>query len=260
MAYYSLVLAVASVLLGVIVGSFLNALLFRFGTGRSIIVGRSCCIHCGHTLSVQDLVPVVSYALLRGRCRYCSSRIPPQYPLVELVAAALSFSIYFEISTPYQFAYWFVVWMTLFFIVLYDLRHTIIPWSFSLFLMALSFLYVLLHLSLPLVIAGPLLAIPLWFLSLISSGRWMGWGDGVLELSVGWLLGLSKGLTALMLSFWVGAVVGLALLFISTRWKGTGPQLTMRSEIPFAPFLILGAAVVYFLHVNFFSSFSSFFF
>ncbi len=75
----------------------------------------------------------------------------------------------------------------------------------------------------------------------------MGWGDGPLELSLGWLLGLSLGATALMLSFWIGA--GLGILLIAFK-KG----LTMRSELPFAPFLIAGALAVHFFHVDFFSS------
>lgn len=73
----------------------------------------------------------------------------------------------------------------------------------------------------------------------------MGWGDAPLELSLGLLLGLSLGATALMLSFWIGAVVGIVLIVFK---KG----LTMKSELPFAPFLVLGALIAHFLHVDFF--------
>jgi prepilin signal peptidase PulO-like enzyme (type II secretory pathway) len=97
------------------------------------------------------------------------------------------------------------------------------------------------------VAAGPILASPLVLLSLVSKGRWMGWGDGPLELSLGFLLGLSAGGTALMLAFWIGAAVGILLMVFK---KG----LTMKSELPFAPFLVAGALVVHFFHVDFFST------
>ena len=103
--------------------------------------------------------------------------------------------------------------------------------------------------------AGPLLAAPLLFTSLISGGTWMGWGDGALELSLGWFLGLSAGLSALMLSFWIGAVVGILLLLVS-RLGFFG--YTIKSEMPFAPFLVLGAALSHFFHVDFFSMVSLF--
>lgn len=100
--------------------------------------------------------------------------------------------------------------------------------------------------------AGPLLALPLFLLSLVSGGRWMGWGDSALELSLGWYAGFSMGLTALMFGFWGGAIVGVALLSLKYTWRSTHSRFTMNSEIPFAPFLILGAAVVHFFHVDLF--------
>jgi prepilin signal peptidase PulO-like enzyme (type II secretory pathway) len=75
----------------------------------------------------------------------------------------------------------------------------------------------------------------------------MGWADSLFELSLGWFVGLTAGLTALMLSIWIGAVVGIAILLVAKR-------VTMKTEIPFAPFLALGAAIVFFLHVDFFAT------
>ncbi|MEK7613169.1 MAG: prepilin peptidase [Patescibacteria group bacterium] len=233
--------------LGAIIGSFLNALSFRFNTGRSM-GGRSRCMHCRHELAAADLVPIFSYLFLRGKCRYCHARISSQYPLVEGTALVLAVFTYISHPDPASFAFWFVVWMILLFSVIYDIRHTIIPWSCSLSLIALAFLYVLSHEpSFFDFLAGPLLALPLFTISLLSWGRWMGWADGVLELSLGWLLGLAVGFTALVLAFWSGAIVGTLLLLVKKRY-------TMKSEIPFAPFLILGAAVAHFFHVDFFSA------
>jgi len=229
--------------LGLILGSFLNALLFRFNTGKSVLRGRSACMHCNTELRALDLVPVLSYVFLGGRCRYCKTRISWQYPLVETAAALLAVLIYIQNPDPLWFGYWLLVWLILLFVVVYDLRHKIIPWSASLSLMALAFVYALLLGTW----WGIALGIPLLALSLISNGQWMGWGDGFLELSLGGLLGLTLGFTALMLAFWAGALVGIALLCL----RG---GVTMKTEVPFAPFLILGAAVAYFLHVDLFQT------
>lgn len=255
----------AAALLGAIGGSFLNALSFRLGTGLSVMHGRSQCMRCGHTLGVLDLVPVFSWALLRGRCRYCGSRISWQYPLVELAAAALGAAAAYLYPEPALFAFWFVVSMTLLFVVVYDLRHMIIPWSCSIVLALLAVGYLAMTHAGPWAwAAGPLLAAPLLLLSLVSGGRWMGWGDGSLELSLGWLLGLSMGLSALMLAFWMGASVGIALMLLSSWGPISSKTLsrggyTMRSELPFAPFLIFGAWLALFLHVDFFATIGTLF-
>ena len=236
---------VFAAVLGLITGSFLNALSFRLNTGRGM-GGRSRCMHCGHTLLARDLVPVLSFAATRGHCRYCRSRISLQYPTVELAAAALAVFIFLKHPEPLLFAFWFVVWMTLLFVVLYDLRHKIIPWQASLFLGALGLGYAIFNFQFSIfnLVAGPVLASPLLFISLVSRGRSMGWGDGGLMLGLGWLLGLSAGFTALMVAFWSGAIVGIILMLLR---RG----VTMKSELPFAPFLVLGAAAAHFFYADF---------
>lgn len=270
------ILLIGSMLLGLIVGSFLNALSFRFNTGQKFwskrgMGGRSRCMHCGHELSPLDLVPVLSFIFLRGTCRYCGARISWQYPLVELAAALLSALIFLRVAALPGFVVWFAfnfaVWMTLLFIVIYDIRHTIIPWSCSglLALLAFASLFIspqTLQAGVPgfwLLAAGPLLALPLFLLSLVSKGTWMGWGDSALELGLGWLVaasaGIWAGVTALMLAFWIGAIAGVLLILLSRLLPPSGIfGYTIRSEIPFAPFLVLGALLAYFFHVDFFSA------
>ncbi len=233
--------------LGAIFGSFINALVFRFNTGRGMR-GRSRCMHCNHTLGALDLVPILSFFFLRGRCRFCRAKLTIQYPVVEAAASLLALGAYLNNPEPLVFMFWFVVWMTLLFAVVYDIRHTVIPWSVSGLLALLALGWLIASSPTPLdILAGPLLALPLFLFSLVSGGRWMGWGDSALELSIGWLLGLAAGLTALMLAFWSGAAVGIALILIKRGYK-------MNSELPFAPFLVLGALVVYFFHVDFFTT------
>lgn len=147
----AIILAIAAATLGAIIGSFLNALSFRFNTGRGVVwarstslrASRSRCMHCGHALSPLDLVPIFSFLFLRGRCRYCEARISLQYPLVEGVAAILGFIVYLTHPEPLAFVFWLLVWMTLLFVVVYDLRHQIIPWSCSIFLIVLALVYLL---------------------------------------------------------------------------------------------------------------------
>jgi len=178
-----------------------------------------------------------------------------QYPLVELAAALLSLCAYLMFPTSLAYAYWFVVWMVLLFVAVYDIRHQIIPWSCSglLAFLALVGMYTgMIPLEWGSLIAGPVLALPLFLFFALSRGRWMGLGDSALELSLGWLLGLTLGLTAFVFAFWIGAVVGIAV--VSMR-RG----VTMRSEVPFAPFLILGALVAFVTHVDLFTTLPLFF-
>ncbi len=257
---YDPFLAICAAGLGAILGSFLNALSFRFNTGQGM-GGRSHCMRCGHTLAAIDLVPIFSWLFLFGRCRYCKTRISAQYPLVEVLAAGLSVGVYVLHPTPLAYAVSLLVWLTILFIVVYDMRHTVIPWSCSgtLVLLSLATIALAWPPSFAALYAGPLLALPLFLLSLVSMGRWMGWGDSAFEISLGWLLGLSAGFTALLVAVWSGALVGILLmLFSSIPWKSGGKRFTMKNEIPFAPFLAFGAFLVYFFHVNFFSSLSLF--
>ncbi|MEX1120218.1 MAG: hypothetical protein WEB94_00470, partial [Candidatus Paceibacterota bacterium] len=104
-------------------------------------------------------------------------------------------------------------------------------------------------------IAGPILALPIWFLWIISRGTWIGLGDAKLFLGVGWFLGLSGGVSAFALSFWVGAVVSGLLIFLSMvlrtrKLNLLAKDLTIKTEIPFAPFIILSFFIVYFFEFN----------
>ncbi len=262
------ILAVGACVLGAIFGSFLNALLFRFNTGRGM-GGRSRCMRCNHTLGSLDLVPIFSWITLRGRCRYCGTKISVQYPLVEAVAAVLSVKIFFlTYPSVILYSFWLIVWLTILFIVVYDLRHMVIPWASSILLFILAVAHVALGpLTLVNLVAGPLMALPFFLISLLSKGRWMGWGDCGLELSLGALMGLTGGITALLLGIWSGAIVGVVLIVVGRILRRFTPRgtflksafgLTIQSEIPFAPFLALGALVVFFFHVDFFSTFSLF--
>lgn len=256
--------------LGTIVGSFLNVVILRYNTGASLFSGRSFCVSCGKKLSWHELIPLVSFFMLRGRCSECRSRISWQYPLVELATGLLfgvtsyqvrvvGFESYYLLSTTYYFA----IWSLLVVIFVYDLRHKIIPdvLSYSFATLALAHLVFTLgpdrvfaapHLSH--LLAGPLLAAPFAALWLFSRGRWMGLGDAKLALGIGWFLGLSSGGSAIMFATWLGALTGV-LLIAGEKLRlnaAATPKVGMQMEIPFAPFLVAGTILAFFTGWNIF--------
>lgn len=264
----SLLVALWVFMSGLIVGSFINALSFRWGTGRKIALTRSACMRCGHVLRANDLIPLVSYFYLKGKCRYCSSKISVQYPLVESVGGMLALGVYITNGLTLLGGFWFLVWMILLFVAVYDVRHTVIPWACSLLICVLGLILALCVYiqsgSIEGLVTGPLLATPLLLLHFLSKGKWMGLGDGVLELGLAWLVGSAlsfmSAFTALLYAFWGGAFIGIASVLVSHilsssyLWHKVRTPITIKSEIPFAPFLIGGVAVIYFFNVDIFSS------
>lgn len=243
---------------GTIVGSFLNVVIFRLNTGRSVVTGRSKCATCSRTLHWHDLIPVWSYIALRGRCRTCKRPISPQYPVIELLTAILFLGAYLYVIQANGFG--LAAFVELFFamlfislsivIVAYDIRHKIIPdvpirialVASMLLIFAKYFLGIEYSLGRAL-LAGPLVALPFFLLWYLSKGRWMGFGDVKIALVLGWIFGLLGGFSAIIISFWIGGLFGLFLLALSSRHH-------MKSQVPFAPFLIVGALAVYFFDIS----------
>lgn len=249
-------LGLVALLLGLSVGSFINAWSFRLGTGRSILEPSSC-MSCRRRLSWFELVPLLSFFLLRGKCRTCTTRLSPQYPLVELATGFLFVFIFLKfpvsdfpsLSTNYQLLTAnFVFWSTLLAIAVYDRRTTIIPDSAALLAGIIGFFAPLVmddtFLSWGHLFAGPILAAPLAAFWLFSRGRWMGLGDAKLMLGIGWFLGLSIGFTGLLFAFWLGAAAGVALIAVGKM--SAAPRYSFKSELPFGPFLALGAFLAWF--------------
>ncbi len=221
---------------------------------------------CAKTLSWYELVPVFSFLAQRGKCSGCRAKISAQYPAVELLAGLLFMFIFLKFQNLFywngllfgmSFAFYSSLFALLLIIAVYDLRHKIIPDTLSLIFGILAFAglffykdgFFFLHLpGLYDLLAGPVLALPFVLLWAVSSGRWMGLGDGKLALGLGWMLGITSGFSAIVLAFWVGAGIGLLLLFFSKKHG-------IKSEIPFAPFMVLGAVLVFLFSVNFFPVF-----
>lgn len=263
----SYLIGVAIFLFGLIIGSFLNVVILRYRTGRTIL-GRSACFSCGTILTWQDLIPVLSFLSIRGKCRRCGSKISRQYPAVELLTGFVFLLIFWQVGYSFSaesllsLLYLLIIWALLILILVYDLRHKIIPNSFVYTFAILAFLNFLTVTPLNQIwrspnvwdlLAGPILFLPFFLIWFFSRGRMMGLGDGKLALGIGWLLGLAKGGTAIILGFWIGAVISIFLLILSKLGLSLGGKpLTIKSEVPFAPFLILGILIVFLTEFNLF--------
>lgn len=256
---------------GTVIGSFLNVVILRYNTGESIVSGKSACFSCAESLSWHEMFPVLSFFALRGKCGNCKSKISWQYPLVEFFTGLLFLSIYLKFNgfyflnsnSPHLFSlgnlvsrhfyfYYFAIFSLLVVITVYDLRHKIIPdlLVFSFAFISLAWLIaseITSHVGLANwdLAAGPILALPFFLMWFFSGGRWIGLGDAKLALGMGWFLGLISGISAVILGFWIGAAVSLALLLLQ-KLNLMSKSLTIKSEIPFAPFLILGLLAVFF--------------
>lgn len=260
---YILIFFLFFFLLGVIIGSFLNVIIYRFNTGKTIIKGHSMCMTCGRKLRWYELVPLFSYLIQLGKCRRCKSSVSVQYPVVEFLTGLMFLFIAFHflpiiLFSPYLYLLkiimFFVIFSILIVISVYDFRHKIIPdkmvYLFALFSLLSIFVNqapfgsILVWPSLLNIISGPVLALPFALIWWFSNGRLMGLGDSKLILGIGWMLGLSQGLASIIISFWIGAVLSLIFMAFSNK------KVNMQTQIPFAPFLILGAIIVFLFNID----------
>ena len=266
--------------LGLIIGSFLNVVIFRLENGEKMVNDRSKCLHCKHFLIWSDLIPVLSFIFLKRKCRYCGKNISWQYPLVELGTGVLfililnsQFPIFNEFSISnffaqdgtilgWQFltlAFWFYIISVLIVIFVYDLKHYIIPdkviypaiivtLGFNLLndiiinnnsqFSILNFQSIFNSQFTNLLFAAILSSAFFYAIIVITRGKGMGGGDVKLGFLMGLILGWPLVLLSLFLSFIIGSVVGIFLIFFGNK--------KMKSVIPFGPFLVLGTFIALF--------------
>lgn len=239
-------------LLGLFFGSFLNVLIDRIPQDESVIGGRSHCDKCRKTLKWYDLIPVLSFIILRGKCRYCYSSISLYYPIVEVITGMffvltyfylLKFSdlrfINYDLRSYLTLFYYLMIISSLTAVFFADLKYGIIPDKIIFPAIFVSLLYFLLNTEyfIPNVISG--LGAFLFFLALhlITRGRGMGLGDVKLVFLLGLFLGFPKIVSALYLSFILGALAGLILVLLKKK------RLFKGETIPFGPFLVLGSVI-----------------
>lgn len=238
-------------LVGLAFGSFVNALVWRLRHKRDFVSERSECTHCHHVLAWNDLIPVVSWLMLRGKCRYCHKKIDDS-PIVEVVTAVLFVLSYvvwpfgFDQAAVVLFLLWLTALIGLMTLALYDLKWYLLPDVIVFPLIALGvvigmtrFVFVeqgSLVYAVTEIITGVLVISGLYFaLHEISSGKWVGFGDVKLGIFIGAILGWKYAILALFMANLVGLLVVLPLLAMK--------KITTKAKIPFGPFLIVGCVV-----------------
>jgi len=256
-------------LLGAVVGSFLNVVVLRHIKREGYIGGRSKCFSCQKILSWFELVPIFSFLIQKGKCRTCRTSLSVQYPLVELGTGLLFLATYFHFKDCFETTALFVIalilhliaWSLLVVITVYDYHTKLIPNVFSYTFALIAFLGMFFEdglLTVPTVLqvlAGPVLFLPFYLLWKVSDGRWLGLGDGKLAFGMGWFLGMTQGLSAIMMAFWIGASISLSYIaFQKIVKRGEKNKLTLKSEIPFGPYLVIGTALAYFFEINLYAT------
>lgn len=240
-----LLLNVYIFMLGLCVGSFLNVCIFRIPAGRSIVRPASACPGCATPIRWYDNLPVISYILLRGRCRHCHSVISIRYPLVELLTAFSTLAVWLHFGWSTQTPVYFLLVAALLAITFIDLDHRIIPDCISLpgipIGFALSFL--LPQMSwvdslLGILIGGGSLYAVAWVYHFLTGKEGMGGGDIKLLAMIGAFIGWQGVLFTIMASSLVGTLAGVAVMIR----MGQG----MKMAVPFGPFLAIGAILYLF--------------
>jgi leader peptidase (prepilin peptidase)/N-methyltransferase len=231
---------IAVVVFGLMVGSFLNVVVARLPSGRSIWGPRSACPSCDAVIAWHDNIPVLSFLALRARCRACAAPIAWRYPIVELTTAALFLALYLRFGLGPEFVWGVVLLASLVAITGIDVDHQIIPDV----------------ITLPGIVAGALanLAVPgrsivdsllgiglgggIFLAIILVSGGGMGGGDMKLGAMLGAFLGWRLTLIALFVAVVVGGIVAVAVLAAGRKGR--------KDPIPFGPFLAAGGTVALF--------------
>lgn len=229
---------VFTALFGLITGSFLNCMAWRIAHGESVMKGRSHCASCGHTLGAFDLVPVLSYIMLKGRCRYCREKVSPRYIAAEIISMLMFLGIVLRYDVTLESLKYIIFSSLLFAVALVDIEIKEIP---DRFLIAAIVLFLV---TLPFSPAGAidalinglkggfLIALPLLGFVLLADKvtrkETMGGGDIKLFFTVGLFLGLPLNLMNLILSCFLGVIFGI-LGHVGNKNKNDSP------EIPFGP-------------------------
>lgn len=246
-------------ILGLAVGSFLNVVVYRLRVAEDLVMDRSHCPHCKTMIPWYDNIPVISFILLKFRCRSCKEKISWQYPLVEISTAvlfALVGNYFFKIDQSFSWiaaGYYCAIISALIVILAYDFLYMEVP---SIVLWPAIFAAVVFNLladggkeiaagmqvfdfATYSGMLGAAVGFSFFFLIVAASKeKWMGMGDAYLVIFLGLIVGWPNILLSLFAAFFLGAVAGIILILCKKKKMG--------SQLPFAPFLVLGTILTIF--------------
>jgi len=229
-------------ILGLIVGSFSNVCINRIPKNESIIYPASHCPKCRSNISPKDNIPILSYILLKGRCRNCKSKISIQYPIVELITGLIYLIIYLTYGLSVQTLIYIILSSALIIIAFIDLNEQIVPDVISLpgivigFIISFFVLYIsFINSALGVLVGGGIILIIGMAGSVIFKKEAMGGGDVKLAAMIGAFLGWRYIIISLFLGFFLGALAGIILILSKAKSK--------EDVVPFGPFIVLGSFI-----------------
>lgn len=232
-----------SFVFGTIVGSFLNVCIHRLPQGQSIIIPSSHCPHCKTPIPFYDNIPLVSFILLRGKCRACHAPISLRYPLVELLMGLFSIILLLRYGISPLYLVYLAFFASLTLVSFIDLSHRIIPDIISLPGILIGLVISLLHPQISIkasligvLVGGGSLYVVASMYHVVTKREGMGGGDVKLLAMIGAFIGWKGVLFTILCSSFIGSVVGVTLMFISQ-------QADSKYAVPFGPFLSLGAII-----------------
>ncbi len=241
---YSLMLLLIFIF-GLCIGSFLNVCIYRIPESKSIVSPGSMCPGCGNPIKFYDNIPVLSYMVLRAKCRNCNAHISLRYPLVEILTGFFALSVFIKFGANIEAPVYFIFIATLLVIAFIDIDHRIIPDLISLpgivifFIASLTISTISIKDSLIGIVAGGgilfLIAECYWR---ITGKEGMGGGDVKLLAMIGALIGWQGVLFTIFASSLIGTIIGTIVMLIQGK--------NLKLAIPFGPFLSIGAVVYVF--------------
>ncbi len=225
---------------GLVVGSFLGAYTFRYPRGISVLRGRSVCPKCKKNLVWYDNIPVLSFILLKGRCRECGKKISLRYPLIELATALGFVGIWFLFLEPVFLIFLILIFSLLMAVFVIDLEQKIVPDELVFTGFGLTVFYLLLvspSILFTNLAAGFGAALFLLLVHLVTRGRGMGLGDVKFAVFAGTFLGWPMVPIWLFTAFLTGAIVGTILVLAK--------KVSFGKQIAFGPFLVMSLIIVF---------------
>lgn len=221
---------------GLVIGSFLNVVIFRFETKESIAHGRSHCMKCGKQIKWYDNIPVLSYLILGGRCRYCKEKISIIYPVVELLNAILCTLVFIKFGFAFKTIIYMIMVSSLIALSFIDERTFLIHNSNLLLLFLLGIINMVYEIFnggnyLELILGGVICGLYLLLFFGLTKGRGLGFGDVLLMSSLGLILGLKNASIGFILGCILAIVIHLIRMKVSNK----------TSKLSFGPYISMGA-------------------
>lgn len=238
---------VVSFLLGISIGSFINVVIYRLAKKKSPFKGRSFCPNCKHKLIWKDLFPILSFIVLKRRCRYCKKKISYIYPTVEIITGILFVLAFLKVGINNTelvrlFYFWFVITI-LIIVFIYDLKYyiildrvilpaTIIIFFINVFILNSSILTSILNYGFAVLIGGLFFFIQFY----LTKGKGIGGGDIRLGLFMGAVTGWYEIIYALIIAYLLGGIISIAFILFK--------KANLSTKLPFAPFLTIATFII----------------